>query len=160
MKYPIQPTPRRGPRPVESFGPELLSTFLKGATERFEVQMPYNIAVRFRSRLHSLRFAMEQTKHPKYPLVAKVQIKISWPEGTEVTKAGRYVAPRDKSTMCTVAFAPNDQEFGSFLRNVGVDLNLGLEKRLEESLPEPSRPIETKTLEDLFADLDGKGKPT
>lgn len=107
--------------PVESFGPELLATLIKGAIETVEVPLPYRKAVRLRQRLYQLRSAMVAEKHPKADDVKRVHIKIAWgPEVLLVENARRVQRPKDNNSPCVVIVAPKDSEFFEALSRAGV----------------------------------------
>ena len=124
MNKPIIAKPQR---PVTSFGPEILSALLQGATGQLKLSMSYKTGVRFRLRIHQLREAMRNTGHEKYELCARVRVSIAWPDGTPTEKQGRHVIPIDRNTLCTVTLQPNDTEFAGILRDAGVDPLLGVE---------------------------------
>lgn len=107
------------PRPIESFGPEILAALLKGATDPIEFTVSYKTAVRFRLRVHQLREAMRRSGHPKYELASRVRVSIVWPEGTETVKQGRHFIPLNRDTKCRVLLRPNDSEFAAALKGIG-----------------------------------------
>ncbi len=111
---------KRPPRPIESYGPELMAALLKGAVSTFTMEMSFQRAVRFRQRIYQLRFAMEAQGHPKYNLVSRVRTTIRWPEGTELVPCGHYFSPKDRTVTCQITISPNDSEFADDLRRAGV----------------------------------------
>lgn len=122
MKNPLEPTKReKAPRPVESFGPELLAALLKGATTGVTVPMTWRQAIRFRQRVHQMRESMRKTSHPKYELCTRVRIGIELPTGCVTVKSGRHLVPTDKGVEVKLVLSPNDSEFGPLLAAVGID---------------------------------------
>lgn len=142
------------PRPVESFGGEILAALLKGATDGFKVQTDYSTAIRFRLRVHQLREAMRKSGHDKYSLVARVRVTIEPVDPNEpVDLQGRHKVPKNRSAKYWLQLRPNDTEFGDILKNAGVDIELGSE---ESPSIEPSpTPATADSLEDLLRDLKG-----
>lgn len=138
------------PRPVESFGPEILAALLKGATDGISVSMPYRTAVRFRLRIHQLREAMRKSAHEKYELCSRVRVSVKWPEETEVTRLGRHFVPSDRSTPCLVLLQPNDTEFAEALRGAGIDPLHGLEL---DNTPQPIHVGSVDDLAELLKDI-------
>lgn len=136
------------PRPVESFGPEILAALLKGATEPLVLTMSYKMGVRFRLRIHQLRESMRRNGHDKYNLCARVRVTIEWPKGIPTEKQGRHIIPLDRDQLCKVTLKPNDTEFADFLSAAGVDPLSGVS---HEDLPEGERPI--SDLDDMLRDL-------
>ncbi len=125
---------RRPPRPIESYGPELMAALLKGAVDTFTMEMPFQRAVRFRQRIYQLRFAMESQGHPKYNLVSRVRTTIRWPEGTELVPCGHYFSPKDRTVTCQITISPNDSEFADDLRKAGVTVGPP-EDEVEDEVP-------------------------
>lgn len=135
------------PRPVESFGPELLAALLKGATEGLEFTTSYATAVRFRLRTHQLRESMRKSGHEQYNLIARVRVSVRWPDETPVSKLGRHNVPNDRNTQVIVSLSPNDSEFGDMLRGAGVEMGM------DQVLPATTVTRPLQDLEDLLADL-------
>ena len=144
----------RPPRPVESFGPELMSALMRGALEGgLTLSLPWRDAVRFRLRVHQLREAMRMAKHDKYPLVARVRVSINVPPNVELVPQGSNYIPRDRSTLCEVVLRPNDSEFSSALHQAGIDVNRELSSPSPSTSPvaEPSPSLDT--IEDILKGL-------
>lgn len=148
MKNNSQP-PEKAPRPVESFGPELLAALLKGATEEVHVPMTWRQAIRFRQRVHQMREAMRRTSHPKYELCTKVRISIDFPPDTPTTKSGRHLVPVDRGIPVKLVLSPNDSEFGPLLLAAGIRPLDEVEAATEPLGPEPT----LDTLEAMFGDI-------
>jgi hypothetical protein len=111
------------PRPIESFGRDLMAALLEGAKRPVHLQLPYKKAVHFTQRVNFMRREMERQKHPEYPAASQAKLTISWPEGTEVQRSSRGVAsPVNKQVECTVTIAPADSEFGDAIRKAGVQV--------------------------------------
>jgi hypothetical protein len=111
------------PRPIESFGAELLAALLEGAKRPIYVKLPYKKAVHFTQRVNFMRREMQRQNHPEYPAAAMAKLTINWPEDTPILKSRKGVAvPVDRMTMCTVTIAPADNEFASAVRAAGVQL--------------------------------------
>lgn len=108
------------PRPVESFGPEILAALLRGAKGHVEMEVTYRQAIRFRQRVHSLRNAMRLAAHPKYELCSKTCIGIEIPAGTEVVRSGRHFVPVDRGAKVKLILSPNDSEFAEMLAQAGI----------------------------------------
>lgn len=138
------------PRPVESFGPEILAALLRGATEPLVLPMPYKLGVRFRLRVHQLREAMRCTNHEKYKLCARVRVTIEWPLGTPTEKSGRHIIPSDRNTMCVVTLKPNDTEFADLLLSAGIDPLSGT--IIELPAPDIKHP-DLSALEEMLKDI-------
>lgn len=128
--------PRKAP--VSSFGPEVLATLLRGARERFEVSLPYNEAISFHLRLHSLRRAMREEQHPQLSIVERVTVSVVWGE-----KAGfpavpqRYNSrnvpyPEDRKTPAKLIVQPHDLRFRNALTRAGVHADELKEDPLQE----------------------------
>lgn len=150
-----KPPRAKAPRPVESFGPEILSALMRGATEGLEFRTSYATAIRFRLRVHQLRESMRRSGHEKYELVCRVRVSIKWPNETPVTKLGRHNVPDDRSVECIVTLSPNDSEFSELLQAAGVDPLAGLDRsHLEDEIKtvQPSsRPLQD--LEELLREI-------
>lgn len=113
----------RSVKPVESFGPELLSALLSGAKEKIEVPLPWKAAVRFRQRIQQLRHSMRATSHSQYPLASQARVSISWDDKVVTKKSSRGVKwPGDPLTPCIVTIAPADSEFTDVLKAAGVEV--------------------------------------
>lgn len=152
MKNTTELRPReKAPRPVESFGPELLAALLKGATEEVRVPMNWRQAIRFRQRVHQMREAMRRTSHPKYELCTKVRIGIELPPGTPTVKSGRHKVPSDPGIKVTLVLSPNDSEFGPLLAAAGVRPLDEIEASTKSV--EREAPASMDTLEAMFGDL-------
>lgn len=145
------PSRPKTPRPVESFGPEILSALMKGATDGLTLEMPFKLAVRFRLRIHQMRESMRRSGHEKYNLVARVRVQIAWPEDTPVSKQGRHSVPVDRNVKCKVTLRPNDTEFADLLQKAGVD---PLDAVSSDDLPETQSPkSDLSSLDDMLKDL-------
>lgn len=129
---------------VDHFGPEIMAALLRGSKESFAVSMPYREAVRFHMRLNSLRKAMRETEHEKYPVVAKTKIRIvfgkdaGFPE-VPVTRNSKNTAhPVDRSTPSKVIIEPHDREFAAALEKAGITADELQGDPLADFTPEPS----------------------
>lgn len=115
--------PKRPPKPVESFGPELFQALVDGSKREIILKLPYDQAVRFRLRINQLREAMRQVEHPKYLAVSQARITIKWPPDTATRKyPGGNLWPVNKKVLCDVIVSPNDFEFRSALQSAGVTI--------------------------------------
>jgi hypothetical protein len=118
----------RLPKPVESFGPEILQALIDGSKREITVELPYRRAVLFRSRVNSLRAAMRQTKHELYPVVSQATVRILWGEDAGMTpvvekKSSTNVRfPANKNTIVKLVITPADAEFGDALKKAGVEV--------------------------------------
>lgn len=111
----------RAPTPVESFGPELLAALIAGAKEKFEIELPYSSAVKFRQRIYQMRFAMRMANHDQATMVSRTRIQIVWPQGTEVKTNTKKVSwPKDPETPCKLIISPYDSEFAVALGKAGI----------------------------------------
>lgn len=147
-------TKAKTPRPVESFGPEILAALIKGATEPVRMTLSYKVGTRLRMRIHQLREAMRKSGHEKYNLVARVVVTVRWPSDTPTEKQGRYNVPIDRNTKCEVKLQANDLEFADELRAAGVDIGLGADLEPTATLVQTSDGLtSTRTLEDLLKGL-------
>ena len=135
----------KAPRPVESFGPEILAALLRGATEMVQLPISYKLSIRLRLRIHQLREAMRKAAHPQYHLVARVRVTIQWPPDTKTVKQGRHNIPEDRNTKCLVTLQPNDAEFADLHREAGVDPQLG-----SEPITEDHQVLPPSALEDIL----------
>lgn len=116
----------RPPKPVESFGPELLRALLEGAKRKVEVKLPHNKAVHLRQRINALRTSMRRSNHVQYPLVSQCRVTISWPPETPTVQSSRGVRwPKDPYAEVVVTIAPNDSEFRDVLASAGVVVDPG-----------------------------------
>lgn len=111
----------RPPKPVESFGPQLLAALLEGAKREVVLPLTYRQAVHFMQRIHELRAAMRRTKHPEYTAAAQARFNLSWPDDTPVKKSSRNVTiPVNPNTPCTLKLMPADSEYTAVLQKAGV----------------------------------------
>lgn len=151
----LKPPKTKAPRPVESFGPEILAALLRGATEPLTLDMSYKMGIRFRLRIHQLREAMRRQAHEKYELVARVRVSIEWPDGTALEKQGRYWVPRDRNTKCRITLKPNDAEFAAALSAAGIDPLSGVTSSdlPTEPAERPRHSTPVSTLEDMLKDF-------
>lgn len=145
--------PRR-PRPLDTFGNELMSTLLTAGTRPVVFKLPYRQAVRFRHRIHDLRTAMREAQHPQLHLAQRVSVRVSWdPNLTEETRNQKGVPrPRDPSALVTVTVAVRDSEFTEVLKKAGVDTELSLDP-LSDSTPQDDSPS-LSTLESILSKRD------
>lgn len=115
------PRPTRPPKPIESFGPELLAALIEGSKRPVVLKLSWNKAAHFRQRVNQLRNAMRLKDHPQYRAVSQAKVSISWPEGTKTKKyPGGNVWPEDPMTLCTLTISPQDSEFKDILEAAGV----------------------------------------
>ena len=64
-------------KPVESFGPKLLSALLQAADKGIDLSCGTKAkATALRHRMYSLRTAMKRENHPDYPAVIRVSFSI------------------------------------------------------------------------------------
>lgn len=130
----------RAPKPIESFGPELLRTLTEGAKRKVEIELPYNEASRLRQRLNQLRYEMRRQDHTLFPVVSQATITITWPPDTAVNTSVRNVpSPKDKTTLCKVIVSPSDSEFAEALSKAGVTVP----ELPSETLPATDTPLTT-----------------
>lgn len=152
MKNPLALRPtEKAPRPVESFGPELLTALLKGATQEVSVPMTWKQAIRFRQRVHSMREAMRRTSHPKYELCSRVAITIELPLGTPTEVSGRHRIPTDRNIGVRVILSPNDSQFGPLLAAAGIRTPEEIAATTESVVPQAEPTLDT--LEAMFGDI-------
>lgn len=142
----------KAPRPIESFGPEILAALLRGANEGLEFSAPYSTAVRFRLRIHQLREAMRKSGHEKYSLVARVRVSVKWSDDEPIEKQGQHNVPTNRAAKVLVSLRPNDEEFGSLLKSAGVDMDLGIDD--STTLSPGITPATTTELEELLKGLE------
>lgn len=143
----------KAPRPIESFGPEILAALLRGANEGLEFETSYATAVRFRLRIHQLREAMRKGGHEKYSLVARVRVSVKWRDDEPVEKQGQHNVPINRDAKVLVSLRPNDEEFGSMLKSAGVSIELGEDSHAPHLSP-GIQPATTTDLEDLLKGLE------
>lgn len=131
--------------PIESFGPEIMTALIAGATRVVELPMAYGTAVRFRRRVHQLRARMREEGHPQRTLVERTRVSIVW--GKEAGLAEPELrrtdhsqkVPVDKQTPCKVVLKPYDEEFNAALKaaNINVDVNVGSDLKLPSDPNDP-----------------------
>lgn len=139
----VPPTPKqRSKAPIESFGPELMATLLKGARERTEVPMPYRKGVALRRRLNSLRARMREENHPAYSLAMRAMIQLHWGKDAgldpvpEHTNSQGVRFPDDIDVPAKLIISPRDSEFTTDLQRAGIQADLK-EDPLSESHETP-----------------------
>lgn len=117
--------PRKRP-PLNSFGPEVLATLVRGSKEPLVLKTTYRKAVVFRRRLHELRAAMRETSHPLADIVARARIEITWGEKAnfppeDERRSSRNVRyPSDSDCLALLTIAPHDSGFRDQLLAAGV----------------------------------------
>lgn len=116
----------RTPTPIESFGPEIMQALLAGAKGRYEIELDYARAVKFRQRVYQLRNSMRHAAHEAYITVSRTRIQIVWgtaigdPEVPENISRKKTKWPKDIHTRCKLIISPYDSEFADALGKVGI----------------------------------------
>lgn len=152
-KNPAHPENPKHPRPVASFGSEILAALMKGATGRVTLKMTYSQAIRFRQRIHSLREAMRRASHKQYDLCSKVRVSIEVPPDVPVHRSGRHFVPDNRQTEVRVILSPNDSEFADILAEAGIR-PLGAVEAETKPLPSTRGDAGGDALSKLLGDLD------
>jgi hypothetical protein len=122
------PRANRTPKPIESFGPEVLQGLIEGSKRELILELPYRKAVFFRQRANALRAEMRRQNHDLYRVVSQATLRIVW--GTEAgydetpeRKSQTNVRfPINKNTPAKLIITPADKEFGEALEKAGVKL--------------------------------------
>lgn len=115
--------------PIDSFGPEILATLLKGAREEIRIPTTYRRGVALRQRLYQLRTAMQKQNHELRSVVARVKVILEWgkraglPEVEEVFNSKKVARPRDSEVPAILIVRPHDSEFTKALTDAGVQVN-------------------------------------
>lgn len=115
----------RTPRPVESFGAEVMQALIEGSKKRIVLTLPYRKAVFFRQRVNQLRVAMRDMKppHSLYKVVSTTSLSIEWDANTETKKNVKNVRrPASMDAPVRLIISPADSEFGDALRKAGVTI--------------------------------------
>lgn len=119
------PTRARGraPKPIESFGPEILQALIEGSKREINITLPYRKAVYFRSRVNALRYEMRAQKHHLYPVVSQATVRIVWDKDVTEKKSPTNVRfPANKDTSVKLIISPADAEFSEALKAAGIEV--------------------------------------
>lgn len=128
--------PQKSRYPVSSFGPELLATLLKGATERVEIPCPsMRVMMALQMRLQMLRGAMGRENHEQYPLVTRARTSRTWDKESD---------PKGDRTSVLV-IQPNDSQFNDILTKAGVTVTVDHRDLLEETSAPLNTPVDPST---------------
>lgn len=146
--------------PLDSFGPELMQSLLRGGRERFVITFAgpegKKKAHKFQHRIHTLRSRMREENHDHYPLAARVRVSIFW--GSHAVKEG---APKEWETDehgkrgALIVIRPNDSEFDEVIAALKSPSTPSIEAEPTRELPPPDDNPHSPapTLEDLFTEL-------
>ena len=119
--------PTRTRNPIESFGPEILATLLKGSRETVTIPTTYRRGVTLRQRLYQLRTIMQKQNHELWPIVAKAKVVLEW--GTkagldpveDIYNSRKVPRPVDSDVPAILTIRPHDSEFADALLKAGVE---------------------------------------
>lgn len=112
---------RRALPAIESFGPELLASLIRGSNSELKLEGSYKQMVVLRRRLHELRAAMRERRHDLYHIVQKAQLEITWPADTPVRTSRKGVKyPVNNNAPVTLRISPHDSEFADIFKRAGV----------------------------------------
>lgn len=118
----------RPPKPIESFGPELLQALIDGSKKEITLDLTYRQAVYYRQRMNALRAEMRRQNHQLYPLVSQATIRVVWGEdaglpAVDEKKSSTNVRfPSNKSTPSKLVISPPDASLGAALKKAGVEV--------------------------------------
>lgn len=116
----------RAPKPVESFGPEVLQALLEGSKREIVLLLPYREAVQHRARMNSLRAAMQRSGHEMYRIVSQTTIRVVWGEDAgldpipEKKSSTNVRVPLSKNAPAKLIISPADKKLGEALKKAGV----------------------------------------
>lgn len=118
----------RAPKPVESFGAEVLQALIEGSKREITLKLPYRKAAFFRQRVNALRAEMRRQNHVMYPVVSQATVRILWGEDAgmetiaEKKSSTNVRFPLNKDSIVKLVISPADKEFGDALREAGVEV--------------------------------------
>jgi hypothetical protein len=122
------PRATRAPKPVESFGPEVLQALIEGSKREIVLELPYRKAVFFRQRVNALRAEMRRQNHEMYKIVSQATVRILWgadaelPDVPERRSLTNVRFPMNKNIPAKLVITPADKEFGEALKRAGVEV--------------------------------------
>jgi hypothetical protein len=139
----------RSPKPVESFGPEVLQALIEGSKREIILELPFRKAVFFRQRINALRAEMRRQDHKLYPVVSQATVRILWGEDAGYDKVSEHKSstgvrhPVNRDAPVKLKITPADAEFGEALKKAGVEV-----KTLNTDVPITES---DETVEDVLA---------
>lgn len=122
------PHATRAPKPVESFGPEILQALIEGSKREIILDLPYRKAVFWRQRINALRAEMRRQGHSLYKVVSQATVTVRWgkdaglEEVTERKSSTNVRFPANKEVPAKLIITPADKELGEALKKAGVEL--------------------------------------
>lgn len=122
------PRATRMPKPVSSFGPEILQALIEGSKREIVLPLPYRKAVFFRQRVNALRAEMRRQNHELLGVVSQTTVRILWGEDAglppvpEKKSSTNVRHPTDKNVKVHLIISPADKEFSEALKAAGVEV--------------------------------------